>query len=89
MRSHVADPARAEPKQATQRARFPTLPVRPGDRPGRRVPPRFGETLLLVEVSGDVVGDYVHGLLDNSIGTRGVPALPRIRFPSKSTFRGP
>jgi hypothetical protein len=78
--SHVADPAGPpEPKETTQFA-LP-VPVCPSDRPGRRVPPRLGETLLLVEVSGDVVRDYVHGLLDNTIGTGHVPCLPRGRFP--------
>jgi len=69
MGSHVADPARPEPKQPAQCALLLALPVCPSDRPGRRVPPCLGETLLLVEVSGDVVCDYVHGLLDNSMGT--------------------
>ena len=75
MGSHVADAVGpAEPKETTQLALVLALPVCPGDRPGRRVPPCLGETLLLVEVSGDVVRDYVHGLLDNSIGTGAVPA---------------
>jgi hypothetical protein len=64
MGSDITDPARPEPKQATQLARFSDLPVRPGDRPGRRVAPRLGEALLLVQVSGDVVSDDVHILLE-------------------------
>jgi hypothetical protein len=70
MGSHVADAVRpAEPKETTQFALVLTFSVCPSDRPGRRVPSRLGETLLLVEVSGDVVRDYVHGLLVNSMGT--------------------
>jgi hypothetical protein len=86
--SDVADSlSPAEPKQPAQCSL--ALPARQGDRPGRRVPPGLGETLLLVELSGDVVGDDVHGLPSNCIGTEGVPAiLPAAAF-HESTIRTP
>lgn len=86
--SHVANALRpAEPKQP---AHFScALPARQSDRPGRRVPPGLGETLLLVELSGDVVGDYVHGLPSNCIGTERVPAILPARVFSESTIPTP
>lgn len=85
---HVADAVGpAEPKQPAQSSR--ALPARQSDRPGRRVPPGLGETLLLVELSGDVVCDQIHGLPSNCIGTKAVPAILPARLFHKSTIPGP